>query len=118
MDEEGKINPNYIVWLFELEGSAEKLENVTLVVNSACKSFSPSWIKLFTEKLGAACYIAPQGCPTFEEGLVFPVTLYLKMWNKAQEKKRVTKDIVKTAFNEAKNMVNTTARWKLPPLHS
>jgi hypothetical protein len=44
-----------------------------------------------------------------DEGIVFPVAFYLKLW----EKKRLTTQAVAKAFEDAKKSVHTEAGWKL-----
>jgi hypothetical protein len=112
-DERGKegIRPSDLEWLFGLEGPAKKLEDVTLVVNSACNSYSTSWINLFSKKLKAACYIGAKQKPTFYEGIVFPFAFYLKLGDLVR--KTLTRENVHMAFEDAKKSVHTNARWTL-----
>jgi len=107
------IRPTELMWLFDLEGPVKKLEKVVLIVNSACNSFSDSWVNLFTKKLGVQCYVGAEGKPEFDEGIVFPVAFYLKMWNKTYDEGKLTKEIVKMAFEEAKKSVRTFAKWNI-----
>ena len=105
------IHPSALEWLFKEEGPAKKLEDVALVVNSACNSYSTSWINLFTKKLGAKCYVGVKRKPTFFEGIMFPFAFYLKLGGLTR--KRLTSGIVCKAFHDAKKSVHTDAIWAL-----
>jgi hypothetical protein len=96
-------------WLFDFDGPGKKLKGVTLVVNSACNSYASSWTDLFIKTLGVKCYVGAKGKPALDEGIVFPVAFYLKLWGK----KRLTKQAIARAFKEAKKSVHTDAGWKL-----
>ena len=96
-----------------LEEDEEWLDSTKLFVNAICNGGAVKWQKFAMDALRVQNYLAPLGKPTFKEGILFPLALYMEFWGVWS---RLTRRDVQHAWARAYRKLKTDVVWQLFPV--